>query len=541
MDNYNLTYPNNHYNSVYSTLDAFRNKYRKVSTGFVVDNRNADKNNTEQKEGNKKMAATALVAGLGLLFMSKGVQKNSKKALEILKSHFEEKIDANALNKTTPKISFYEYSVKKIDSFIKKSESINNFNSVKDILFMRFMYSSGPTKKIHKGITGFFEKLSINSVKSSYKKTQKTFDRMNKDFDKLDDYILKNCADETVEFQGSTLTKRELVERAKDYRESVNMVVDSFISDSTQKARYDYIKGKTSNLRSDFWDKSFKGFWSKDNIFKGKEIWQTFIAAEQVKGSKTELAENVAFARNMLSYTDKEKTEYLSRYIDNLSGVIQADDNVGLDIIKRLKWFTKVSEYYKDTKQAFADEVNRLEKHEIKLNSDENIAQIQQKDKATNIKLIRNILNDNGTGELQDMLDIYQKIVPFELAKTGALKSAQNAVKSFDKSVNLEVGEFFDKARDLELGSAPTDVLTILTSCGMITYGLSTAKTKDEKKSVMLKSGIPIIGAVAVALVSATKLVSGGKSVALGLISGIMLNQMGYFADCYRKKLNAEA
>ena len=133
------------------------------------------------------------------------------------------------------------------------------------------------------------------------------------------------------------------------------------------------------------------------------------------------------------------------------------------------------------------------------------------------------------------MLDIYYKIAPFELSKSGALKSAQKAVSSFDKSVNLEVGEFFDKSRDLGLGSAPTDVLTLLFSCGMITYGLNKAKGNDEKKSVMLKSGIPIVGAVGTSLISATKLVSGSKSIALGLISGLVLNRIGTQADKIRK------
>ena len=58
----------------------------------------------------------------------------------------------------------------------------------------------------------------------------------------------------------------------------------------------------------------------------------------------------------------------------------------------------------------------------------------------------------------------------------------------------------------------------------------------DEKTSVILKSGIPLVGAVATSMISATKLVSGSKSIALGLVSGILLNRMGTFADNFRKK-----
>jgi hypothetical protein len=72
----------------------------------------------------------------------------------------------------------------------------------------------------------------------------------------------------------------------------------------------------------------------------------------------------------------------------------------------------------------------------------------------------------------------------------------------------------------------------------MITFGLNRAKGKDEKTSVMLKSGIPLVGGVATSLISATKLVSGGKSIALGLASGLVLNQLGKFTDDYRKSKN---
>ena len=400
---------------------------------------------------------------------------------------------------------------------------------------MKLMYKSTPTKKIHSGISNIFEKLSINTVKKSYKKTQKRFNDMYENFDKLDNYILKNNPSETVEFKGEKLTKAELVERAKSYRESVKMVVDAFINENTQQERYKYIKNATSKLYSNFWNESFKGFWSKDNKFKRKQMWQTFIASEQVKGNKTDLAENVAFARNMLSYTDKERMNFISGYVKNLSSIIMPDDKKGVEIMKRLEWFANDPSALDKSKEAFFKEIDKLEQHTIKTSTNENIAKTQVNDKNVNIRLLRNILKEDGTGELQDMLDIYHVISPFELAKSGALKSAQNAVSSFDNSVNLEIGEFFDKARDLELGCAPTDILTILMSCGMITYGLNKAKEKNERTSVLLKSGIPIVGAMATSLISATKLVSGGKSLALGFVSGIVLNQLGLITDNYRK------
>ena len=148
--------------------------------------------------------------------------------------------------------------------------------------------------------------------------------------------------------------------------------------------------------------------------------------------------------------------------------------------------------------------------------------------------LTKNIMNDTSKGFLEDMLDIYYKLSPFELSMTGASGTLKKAVSSFDNAINLETVEFFDKERDLVLGSAPTDVLTVLFSGAAISYGLGFAENKDKRTSILLKSGIPVIGAIATTIISATKLVSGTKSIIFGVISGIILNSLGNIADKYR-------
>jgi hypothetical protein len=236
----------------------------------------------------------------------------------------------------------------------------------------------------------------------------------------------------------------------------------------------------------------------------------------------------------MLSYTNEEKGAYLTRYLKNLESIIQTNDNEGAEIMKRLQWFIKDPKAIIENKNLLLKEIDKLEKHNI----GDNKKLIE--DKETNIKLIRKLIDEDIEGDLQKMLDIYYHISPFELTESGALRATKKAVSSFDRSVQIETEEFFDKVRDLALGSAPTDVLTLFLSCGMITYGLGKAKTKDEKTTVLLTSGIPIVGGVAASLVTATKLVSGGKSLALGFISGILLNQIGKITDALRKNYNTK-
>jgi hypothetical protein len=238
----------------------------------------------------------------------------------------------------------------------------------------------------------------------------------------------------------------------------------------------------------------------------------------------------------MLSYTDAEMKAYISDYIDNISSIIPEYDEIGLNIVKKLKWFIKDASPLDFNKEHFISEINKLELHNKQNISQKESNQITD-DINTNIKLIRNILKEDAPGDLQKMIEIYKKIAPFELSKSGALASMKKAIAMYDKSVKLESKDLFDKLRDLELGSAPTDILTIIFSSALITHALVKAKDPSEKKSIMLKSGIPIAGAILTTLISTTKLISGTKSIVFGAVSGIVLNRLGTLADNYTKKV----
>ena len=524
-----------HIQRITNQLD-FRSVYDSKSP--YAENGLEPEKDTKQTPKNKRIGSAITVATIasvcGVLMLSRRSQKSTEKYLTKFKNYIESKQEISAINESSKLTKFYEHIIRRTNSFLKKSESINNITSLKDILFMRLMYKTELTKNIHKTISDFFEGMSRKTVIDSYKKTKKDFERMNKICEKLDEFILKNSADEIVEIDGKKYTKKELVEKARYHRSIANTVVETVMSEDALKYRYDYINDVTSSLYSEFWNASFKDFWSKNNKFKRKEMWQTFIAAEQIQGDKTRLAENIAIARNSLSYTKQDRLELVYEYIKKLDGLMPESDKEGIEIIKKLEWFAKQPEGVKENKSLLMSQWAKLKEHTI-TTSDKNLAKIHEEWKDTYLNIIKDLLEDTGTGEIQDMLSIYYKIAPFELSQSGASLAIKKAVQSFDKSVNYEIVEFFDKVRDIRLGSAPTDVLTLLFSCVALTTGLGYAKNKDKRTSIMLKSGIPIIGGVAATMFTATKMVSGGKSLAFGLLSGIVLNQIGNIADGMRK------
>ena len=498
------------------------------------------KKNPKEKELKKvKTGSAAAIAALAVVcsafMLSKGFQNGTNLFLNKTKVYFEKKLAHSTLNESGKKKKFYEFSVRRINSFIQKTQSINNITSLKDILFMKLMYKTQPTREIHKSISNYFEKISQKTVFDSYEKTKKYFEKMNKAFDELNDYILRTSADEKVMLDGKEYTKRELVEKAQGKRDMCNMIVNAFMDKNTMKNRYEYINEVTSSLYSSFWDASFKDFWTKKNKFKQKEMWQTFIAAEQIKGNKTKFASWAAFARNAVTYTKKDQIGNIYEYIKALDSVMPLKDREGIELVKKLEWFVKHPDVFENNKELFFKELDKLKKHKFLQITDEKVLKTLEDCKITNIDLIERQINDNKPGIMQDMLSYYYKMSPFELEKSGALAALRKAVKSFDKSVEKEGVEFFDKLRDLRLGSAPTDVLTILFSTVMLSLGLGHAKDKDARNTIMLKSGIPVAGGIGVSMFSAAKLVSGGKSLALGFLSGIILNRVGAIADNVRK------
>ena len=500
------------------------------------------KENQPPKKSHKKRnlayavgSSTLIVTG-GVLLLTKGLPKNTHKYLESLKKYMENKLEKANIKGSDRWGEFWERSIRRVDSFIEKSQSINNFTTLKDIGFKRLMDISKPTANLHKKITTFFERIARRTVVKSYKTTTKNFNKMYGTFDKLDEIILKSNPDEIIKYKGKEYTKRELIELAQKHRERIKSSVSDFTSEGSLLGRYKYMKKATASLYSHFWDKVTNKFWSKDNAFLSKDMWQTYIPDAQLTGDKKTLSEQVAAIRKCISYTDKDKTFVVSRYVKTLKNLIPPSDKDGLTLIKKLEWFLDNPEGLSQNKENILKLLKAIKDRPFEKGLDNTIIQNQTKLRQSNIDAIIGLLDEKSNGELQEMVDIYKQIAPYELAKTKAEKTVRKAVSSFDNALKTETTEFFDKLRDLQLGSAPTDVISILAPTAMIGYGLLEAADTDERKSVMYTAGIPILGSVVTTIYCTTKLVSGGISLGIAAATGAIFKIVGDIIDKYRPK-----
>lgn len=380
-------------------------------------------NEKEEKKHNNgaSIAIGAMLVGFGIMALTKGaLPKKASKYLTKLKVNLENKVEKNSVLS-----GFYKKSIETIDSFLEKSQSINNITSLKDVIFQKLMFGTAITKDIHIGITNFFRNISRKTVNSSYAKTNKNFTELLEYMYSLNQKISgKNASD--IDSIDKKIAK-------------INELYNSGFDSAARTKRLAEIDDATKDLFDYMWNASY----SDIKNFRSKDMYQTFIAEAKMHPFKEGMAKNV-----------------LQKKSDLYSSIEQV-----------------ISEYKK-------------------------------------------VLPENEYKRLE--------------AKVSVMK------KSLEKSIKNETVNYIDKARDLKLGSAPTDILSILGSVGAVGWYLNKSDNKDEKISASLKYGIPAIGAIATSLICTAKLIAGTKSMAIGLVSGWLMSKIGSQVDYLRKQYSID-
>ncbi len=119
-------------------------------------------------------------------------------------------------------------------------------------------------------------------------------------------------------------------------------------------------------------------------------------------------------------------------------------------------------------------------------------------------------------------------------------KKVLNANNSLSKTVNTESELLYEKFIELSVGSATSDTLFFLIPAAGFGYNLCKSKDQEERMSKTLTVGIPLIAGLGVSFVSAAKMDNAIKSLAIGTVSGWILNLFGKKIDDFRKKLKQQ-
>lgn len=523
-------------NQVLSTNTSQRSAFSNFSqpkNGYYI---NAPFNHDEKKESNHKLGKTiaisALVVGFGTLaILSGGFNKGTAKFLNKWKLKLEQKMAQSSKFK-----NFYRFAVGKIDSFLSKSESINNFTTLKDVFFQRLMWGKDGnrsfTRKIHEGITKYFDRVSRKTVNSSYSHTYDKFASLSEYFTSVNERILKNHKNDQKYLNIINLINKRIA--------TVNNNLEKGFGINVRNERLKEIKASSDGLFEFFWDASLKDV----RNFKSKNMWQTFIAEDYLLPSKLQLGNKVSMLRQTVTHDIIDNYKASMKAFDNIQKFVNPSDISTNEVLNTLR--NNLSSYKKlsgkdevaqrlELNKEIIKNLKDLSSNFSKMSEKYNYSQNAVKSISSYVAEVEEIISKSSKGELQEILTLYKNILPRnEYLK---LKSkVHSAIKSLDKSIDIETVQYFDKARDLKLGSAPTDVLSIVGAVGAVGYYLNKAETTDDKYSVSLRYGIPAIGAIATSLYCTARLVSGGKAMLLGLLSGWVMNKAGVVVDDARKK-----
>ena len=499
------------------------------------------KKQEEKKERHlgKTIAFSALGVGAGILFLMRGLPKNAYKTLEKWSQKLENKIAKQRQNGQVGRFEeFYTFTLNKLNSFIGKAQSINNFVAVKDITFKKLMYKNKFTQKIHEKITGVYEKIGRRTVNKSYDKAKSKLYGMFQTFEDNDDRILKNSQNGTQIIEGKTV--KDWLDEIETLKTTIRRTWNANYGARTREERYSKIKDSMKNLTDEVWEATAGNL---NNLSK-KEMYESFIAEDKLSAKKLKLMTDTLSSRYVITRDIDDIYKSTVDVVDSMTSFIKTRDKSSRDIIKNLRlkledWKKLSGKEEMSKRTSLNVEINTLLKQlssSIKDNkrtygyNPETVKLLE-----ANINEIGNIMGESGKGALQEIYTIYKKLLPKE-DYIKLKNSTSKNIKYLDDAISKETNSFFDMMRDLTMGSAPTDILSILGAIGAIGIGLSKAENKDQQNTVLLKAGIPAVGAIATSLYFSASLVSGGRAMMYGAISGLAISKLGSMLDNYRKK-----
>lgn len=477
--------------------------------------------------------ATVLTAATIFLVLkggTKGLTKNFEKLRDylerqLLKSKLENSGEMTFVNKV------YVYMIKSLDTLARKAEAVNNFTSLKDVAFKKMMGVNSFFAKIHDSITDLFENIGKKSVKNSYNSTEGRIREVTLLRKTIENALIKGDTYDIVNINGVRKTKAQWIAQIDKLSQEMDELYMGTFTAHPQGVRYSRFKQAAEELKKSF--ASLKVFWSKD-------FFTQFMAESKIVKEKELIQKAVHQTRRQISYSPADMLQDSNDLIMRMTGAISFKDanrirqlrmikadirafasGGGQDPVLRSKIVDSIAEFTKDLKSAIQQNV-----------VDEKVgAEILE-----NVADLKSVVANYAPGKVEEILQIYKGILPADqYAKIE--KSYKSSVKSLDKSIRLETEEFVSKLRDLTLGSAPTDILTMLGAVGLLGYQIGKSDTSDERLSITLKYGIPaLLGQVGVTLYCNAKLFAGTKSLLMGTLSGLLLNRVGEFADNQVKK-----
>ncbi len=517
------------------TLGASQTPDQFIKNIKIITPEEARKTNNTKIIGLSIAGATVATAAAVFAIVRGG---GSRKILQIsnkLKLYFEKQLEKAKINGKKEHDFMdkaYITGIKLVDGMSKKSEAVNNFTTFKDLLFEKIMRLTKFTGNIHRKIGKTFERIGRRSVISQYANAEDSLIKAQTTSHRTLRQYLNANSDQIININGIQLPRKEWAKRIKAQDGEIQNLFEEHFTANALMKRYYTIKQISTKLKNNL---------SKLKTFLSHDVYNKFIADSKIVEGREALQKDVWAKRRLLSYTQPEMIKSAENSLDNITRLTQASDKSSIGYIKSLKHdmkeFVQKPNSREELKNKILQTIRELSSS-VKENKDGFITKENGEKMTAELANMTKTLTDYKQGKIQDILEIYKKLLPEKEYKVVERYYTQS-VKSLDKSIKIETEDFVNKLRDLTMGSAPTDLLSMITSIGTLGYYLGKADDNDQRTSIALKYGIPALAAVGVPLYCNAKLFNGTKGLAIASVATFVVNRIGTYADNKVKKHKA--
>ena len=566
-----------------------------VNISDVILTKSPEKKEPEKKHADKSLIAKiSAITGGGILLVGLGAvyaikSKKFDKVLEQLTKSLKDintKDTLSIIDKARKVV--YTQTANAIKSVVNIS---SNMSIAKDVMIASAMKNAGSQHaflpKFVKKTTKLFTDLAVWSVKKRYQGVQKQFNRVDIIAEQFAKSLEKGYLDVKTESGKSVRVYLNSIgvdgkKRAEEIRNICSQIkgtVNNFVDDYHKTRISDIDKGLdqvTANFRDDYLTRgqqvvnaeSIKGKFSKAGEVVISEA-QSIKADDCLKELHDRLKLNLLNQKELISRSTKDNERRAKHLFVQAEKLINRNDlHTGKSSSELNRKFRSIEDKLNryaigDTDGGHTvDEARSYYKKELRSDINRLIEEIKAGNQDTDaVRKTCNCLDRavqwlecDEKGQIQNLRDVLKIKSPVQ---TDDFKESQNLLKASNRalygnlSIEIEALErklnsacefesenLLERLRDIKFGAAPAEVVGTILPIPIVFGAIANEKTKEDKVSTAIHSGIPVLGGMATwAYAGILKLLSNPKSMGLSLLTGIALSGI---TDPIDKKFNPE-
>lgn len=497
------------------------------------------------------LASTILASGIiGLVFIKGGHKGSTHKIREAGEKLAKDIQEANKLESKdlmTKSIITCKKGIKKSLDFL---QATSNTNAIKDGAMDKALRSNKVTEPFAEKSKTFFQKVVNKTLGKKYSKVKFDVDDLTSilkhykisDLNQLDEAQKM----QQVTIKGVTKTLGEWTDDLAKHTKNLTTAFDEGFSRDAiigrNKTRSKLLSGLSGKVKEKFLN--IKGILNPEN-------YKTYATEELSKPAQDELRSSILASRKKVTNNIPTIHDSIKAHLNIFSENVKADDEIAVKTVKtltqKLEAFKGCSGAEEAIKRAeISDDIAKLIDETVgKITENAKYSQNEQNKLIEQLMQIKDsvISTKNGSkGALEEIKSILKGLNDAQLGETGKKIITDSELKQFSKlsskissglkeATELEMGEYFLKQAELEVGSAANDVISILFPIGVGAYSIAKGNDKDEKVSAVLTTCIPLVGTFATFVYGTAKMFSGAKNLIFSGVSGILLGKLGNYCD----------